>query len=137
MSVLVKQSELKKAYTSFIWIDSIHPLLKYERAICHTTGIYGFNYRVYNVPNDRWNGVAIVCGDRSAGLKVRRDFRLEDEYLLKASLVINNNTLKDDEKKNTIQNLLIQFVTDIMRDRLISDNEYEKIKLELIKLNIR
>lgn len=117
-SVLASVKEIKRVYLTFIWVEDYSPLLKYERPVCHTRGIYGFNFAVYNVPNDRWENVALCCGDRSHGITTIHNWKIEDKYTKKVKEYLEQNKeLSDDEKKEFVRENLVQMVTEILQHK--------------------
>lgn len=118
LSVLASVKEIKRVYLTFIWVEDYSPLLKYERPVCHTRGIYGFNFAVYNVPNDRWENVALCCGDRSYGITTIHNWEIEDKYTKKVKEYLEQNKeLSDDEKKEFVRENLVQMVTEILQHK--------------------
>lgn len=104
-TIKTTNSELKKVFTSFVWMEHPSPLLKYERPIAHTEGIYGFNFYVYYVPEGRWDGIAILSGDRCGNMKVKRSFELEDKY---------SNMIKETDTKEDVRQYLIKFISELI-----------------------
>lgn len=135
MSLEVKQSALKQEFTSFVWMENGHPLLQYERPIAHTRGVYGINYVVRYVPNNRWDGVAILCGDRRANMPILRDFDWENYYRIELENYFKNNpNLTEKEKRDYTQEQLIQFVTHVIKGDKLPEKaqslleKFEKVK---------
>ena len=117
-SVLASVKELKRVYLTFIWMDDYSPLLQYERPVCHTRGIYGFNFAVYNVPNDRWENIALCCGDRSTGIKTIHNWEIEKKYTDKVKEYLEQNKeLSDEDKKSFVRENLVQMVTEIYQNQ--------------------
>lgn len=124
-------NELKKSYSSFIWLFQPYTMLKYENPFCYTAGIYGKNYDVYMVPNDRWQGTVILHGDRTGHMKVKDDFKLEELFNKKIKEYLSSVILSDDMRKQFVRDMLVAFVTGINTNKSVDD--FEELTKEIFK----
>lgn len=122
-------NELKKSYSSFVWLYEPYTLLKYENAFCYTQGIYGINYKAYLVPNDRWQGTVILHGDRSGGMKTKSDIELESKFNNAVNDFLSMNIVSDDTRKQFVRDMLVAFVTGINTNC----NDFNKLTAEIQK----
>ena len=77
-------------------------LLIYHSPVAYTAGVYGWNFDVYEL-----YGVIICTGYRRMPGKRARKVR---EYEQSAKEVYNNSTLSFDEKEQTIERILKEFI---------------------------
>ena len=77
-------------------------LLRYHSPVAYTAGVYGWNFDVYEL-----YGVIICTGFRRMPGKRARKVR---EYEQSAKEVYNNSTLSYDEKEQTIERILKEFI---------------------------
>ena len=131
MSIRTTNSELKKNYSSFVWLYEPYTMLQYENAFCHTIGLYGVNYQAYIVPNDRWQGTVILCGDRAKGIKVKSDYKLEELFNNKIKEYLSSVILSDDMRKQFVRDMLVAFVTGINTNKSV--NDFDELTKEVFK----
>ena len=131
MSIRTTNKELKRCYGVFIWLHEPYTLLKYEEPFCHTIGIYGKNYDVYMVPNDRWQGTVILHGDRSGGMKTKSDIELESKFNNKIKEYLSSVIVSDDVRKQFVRDMLVAFVTGINTNKSV--NDFDELTKEIFK----
>ena len=116
MSVLVTNKALKECYRDcFVWLHDRTPFLTYENPVYYTRGLYGVNFQGYIVPNERWQGTLILCGDRTGNIPVMSNYELEKEYAdgLK-DMFAKHPEYTDEDKKQYTRTQLVNFISHLL-----------------------
>lgn len=110
----ITNKEIKEGYKNIITIGycNIQSLLYFENAIAYNAGVYGWNYDVYQINNN----TCICTGYRPVN-GMRIDYNIQEKYENKARKILyGDNKYKYETKKRKIQELLNQFVTEVLKE---------------------
>lgn len=114
MKLKTTRKEIKnKVASNYIWqvgYCDMQNLLHYKNAIAYTSGVYGWNFDLYEV-----DGVYFTTGYRNMiGKQV--DYELLREYEEQASEIINSwKKYEYKEKKELVNNLLKDFIKELYK----------------------
>ena len=114
MKLKTTRKEIKnKVASNYIWragYCDMQNLLYYKNAIAYTSGVYGWNFDLYEV-----DGVYFTTGYRNMiGKQV--DYELLRKYEQQASNIINSwNKYEYEEKKELVNNLLKDFIKELYK----------------------
>ena len=112
MKLKTTRKEIKnKVASNYIWqvgYCGMQNLLYYKEAIAYTSGVYGWNFDLYEV-----DGIYFTTGYRNMiGKQV--DYELLRKYEDQAKIVINTRGLYTyEEEKERINNLLKEFIKEL------------------------
>lgn len=101
--------QIKNSYGKCIALGycSAQSLLAYQNPIAYTCGVYGWNFDLYEV-----NGVGITTGYRGmVGQSV--DYDLTREYETKAQKIRYDNTLKYEQQREQVNQLLTEYINKV------------------------
>ena len=116
MKLKTTRKEIKnKVASNYIWqvgYCDMQNLLYYKNAIAYTSGVYGWNFDLYEV-----DGVYFTTGYRNMiGKQV--DYELLRKYEEQADFVINTWGLyTHEEKKERVNDLLKEFIRELYPNR--------------------
>lgn len=116
MKLKTTRKEIKnKVASNYIWqvgYCDMQNLLYYKNAIAYTSGVYGWNFDLYEV-----DGVYFTTGYRNMiGKQV--DYELLRKYEQQASEIINSwKKYEYEEKKELVNNLLKEFIRELYPNR--------------------
>lgn len=99
----VTSKEVKQNYSIVISIGycGAQALLRYEKPIAYNSGVYGWNYDLYEISDN----IAITTGYRPIGKSI--DYTLLGEAEYEAINMLNNSNESIEYKKLYLKNLLL------------------------------
>lgn len=111
MKIKTSQKILKEGYKNIICIGycNIQYLLNLQEPRYYGSGVYGWNWDGYEIDRN----TLIVTGYRPFG-NIRPDWRIQKKYEDKAYKIWNNNLLSHEEVKNKMNELLQQFIKEVI-----------------------
>ena len=106
------RKDLKARYTFVLCVGycDLQYLLNYESAVAYNSGVYGWNYDIFELEDPRGFGRCAICtGYRPIGDKVNHD--IIREYDQKAEKILSwENKATYEEKRLTLQELIKDFL---------------------------
>ena len=114
MKLKTTRKEIKnKVPSDYIWQVSycgMQNLLYYQSPIAYTSGVYGWNFDLYDV-----GGVYFTTGYRNM-IGKQIDYDLLRKYETQAQEIINSwDKYEYDEKKDLVNNLLKEFIKELYK----------------------
>lgn len=112
MKFRTSEKAIRENYTNIICIGycDLQNLLNYKPPIAYTCGVYGWNADIYEINNS-----TVICtGYRPIG-KIRPSYELTCEYDKRAKKIVYASG-EYSEKKGQLDNLLADYIGDVMKE---------------------
>ena len=111
MKFKTTKKEVNEGYSCVLKVGycELQDLLHYQNPIAYTCGVYGWNADIYNAPEPRWGGTAIVTGYRPFGFQIPHELCVA--YNKKACEILNSQLYDYDKTREQLNTLIWSLIS--------------------------